>query len=537
MKSTAPRCVLALVLSLIAAGCGDVRRDDEDDDGGAADGGDDGGDDGAEGEFSISVAPARLFLRQGESASLEIMVEREAGFDEAIAVELAGLPSGVTGGTVEIGSRASSAAIELTAAGDATQGAIEVEVTGAAGALSRSAALRLLVAGPPGSLDLSFGEGGRVTYQRDGAASTGRGVLIQPDGAIVVTGTTGNPNTRALTVRFLPDGSVDQSFGEGGAVISDVGGRGAAESIASSGQRILVGGFAGTTDGNDDIALFGYTAAGEPDGGFGVDGVVVINTPFPFGAARDVVVAGDGSLLAIGEMSDFQTSSLEVVRFSAAGAQDADFRIARAETDPASAFLDREGRLVIAGNDVIAGQANFLVARYLSDGTPDASFNGDGFASVSVGADDFASAALEQDDGKLLVVGLVLSSGVAAPALVRLLASGGLDETFADFGTAFPPVGIHPFSAGFDGQGRPIVVGVETARAPARPAVARFSPDGAADETFGADGLATLDLPVDQVGGAASASGFAVDSDGRLVVTGHIGPDGDVAMVVARLWP
>ena len=162
MRSTAARRVLALMVTLMVGGCGDVRSDG--DDGGAADDGDDGGDggdDGAEGMFSIAVVPDRLLLRQGESASLEVTVEREAGFDEAIAVQLSGLPAGVAAGAVEIGSGASSSAIEVTAAGDATQGAIEAEVTGSAGELSRTAALRLLVAGPPGSLDLSFGEGGR----------------------------------------------------------------------------------------------------------------------------------------------------------------------------------------------------------------------------------------------------------------------------------------------------------------------------------------------------------------------------------------
>jgi uncharacterized delta-60 repeat protein len=69
-----------------------------------------------------------------------------------------------------------------------------------------------------GSLDTTFGNGGKV--QENGVAGIldEPNVLLQSDGKILVGTTKGNNVTRFELIRYNPDGSPDNSFGTGGSV-------------------------------------------------------------------------------------------------------------------------------------------------------------------------------------------------------------------------------------------------------------------------------------------------------------------------------
>ena len=78
-----------------------------------------------------------------------------------------------------------------------------------------------------GSLDTSFGPGGKVTVRFKGYFDSARAVAIQPDGKIVVggfemyywlIGPTGLNGSDIALVRLNSDGSLDTSFGSGGRV-------------------------------------------------------------------------------------------------------------------------------------------------------------------------------------------------------------------------------------------------------------------------------------------------------------------------------
>ncbi|HEX9527594.1 MAG TPA: hypothetical protein VF951_08845, partial [Streptosporangiaceae bacterium] len=58
-----------------------------------------------------------------------------------------------------------------------------------------------------GGLDPTFGNGGKVLTALGGGAD--QGAVLQPNGDIVIGGTTG-------LIRLLPNGSPDTSFGTGG---------------------------------------------------------------------------------------------------------------------------------------------------------------------------------------------------------------------------------------------------------------------------------------------------------------------------------
>ncbi len=70
-----------------------------------------------------------------------------------------------------------------------------------------------------GLADTSFGGTGKVMFV--GASGSGRGVLIQSDGKVVLTG---NLNSNYGLVRYNYDGTLDSTFGNGGMVSEDVNG-------------------------------------------------------------------------------------------------------------------------------------------------------------------------------------------------------------------------------------------------------------------------------------------------------------------------
>src|SRR5262245_44683704 len=129
-----------------------------------------------------------------------------------------------------------------------------------------------------GSLDTTFGSGGKVApeYTRCVGASTG--VAIQSDGKIVNAGfhlQTGACDHMALA-RYNSDGSLDTSFRSGGMVATDFGGsfdEATGVAIQTDG-KIVAAGFASEPGTGRDFALARYNSDGSLDTGFGSGGKV-----------------------------------------------------------------------------------------------------------------------------------------------------------------------------------------------------------------------------------------------------------------------
>ena len=299
-----------------------------------------------------------------------------------------------TGGKVltTIGSNAGAEALALQTDGKLV----------AAGFADEGGSLRFAVAryDPGGILDPSFGSGGTVTTAV-GDSAVAHAVAVQPDGNIVTVGYSMTAGNFDFTlVRYDASGNLDPTFGTGGTVVTDVGGDDLAQGVALQPDgRIVVGGFSSsspTSTADDRFALARYEADGTLDPTFGSAGTVV--TGFPGRIAALALLPG-GKILAAGE----------------------------------------------------ASPAGFGLARYSSDGSPDATFGMGGtvtsrFGNGTVGAfSDAAFALAIQPDGRILVAGRA-QPGYAAPffGLIRYEADGSLDRTFAPCAvvvTPFPPVG------------------------------------------------------------------------------------------------
>jgi uncharacterized delta-60 repeat protein len=79
---------------------------------------------------------------------------------------------------------------------------------------------------PNGSLDRGFGDGGIVTTNLDSdprAADEPFAVAVEPNGKIVVAGSSNYGAGKFALVRYRKNGSLDPSFGSGGKVVTTMG--------------------------------------------------------------------------------------------------------------------------------------------------------------------------------------------------------------------------------------------------------------------------------------------------------------------------
>jgi uncharacterized delta-60 repeat protein len=154
-----------------------------------------------------------------------------------------------------------------------------------------------------GSLDVTFGTGGRVTTAFGMSGSLANAVALQGDGKIVAAGDTdiGTQGAFALA-RYNPDGSLDPTFGTGGTVTTAFGtSSSSANAVALQGDgKIITAGVTETAPGAYVFALARYNPDGHLDATFGTDGTVTTAFGTIIAEAFAVALQGDGKIVAAG---------------------------------------------------------------------------------------------------------------------------------------------------------------------------------------------------------------------------------------------
>lgn len=309
--------------------------------------------------------------------------------------------------------------------------------------------------GRDGTLDAAFGTGGKVVTAVGAARATDQAhaVAVQPDGKILVGGLTATTGTDYdfLLVRYNADGSLDGTFGNGGKVITSFGASTDRINtiLVQDDGKIVVGGDSdqGTATGVD-FALARYNADGTLDAGFGNGGKAL--TPVRANASRDSVyaisfqtVGAEKRLVAVGGEGDFSA-----VRYLPNGQLDGSFgnggkvgAVFGSTIGAARAVVETaDHKLVLAGNTM----NDVALTRLNVDGTVDAGFGTAGkvVTALSAGNWDEATSLVRQADGKLIAGGWVYEGAGSAGnfAVMRYSADGALDAGFGNAGQVVTPV-------------------------------------------------------------------------------------------------
>jgi uncharacterized delta-60 repeat protein len=243
-----------------------------------------------------------------------------------------------------------------------------------------------------GSFDASFGSGGKVTTNFGGTYSAGYGVARAPDGKIVVAGIkefVGSGFDYDFAVaRYNSDGSLDTSFGAGGKVTTDFASTDDIPytvTVQADGKIVA----AGITDPGaaSNFGLVRYNLDGSLDASFGSGGKVVTDFGANFEAANSVTMQADGKIVVAG-FTFLGTFNVDfaLARYNSDGSLDTSFGIGGKVTtsfgsneDAISVVIQPDGKILVGGS-TSGGPgtgADFALVRYNSDGSLDTSFGND----------------------------------------------------------------------------------------------------------------------------------------------------------------
>jgi uncharacterized delta-60 repeat protein len=338
----------------------------------------------------------------------------------------------------------------------------------------------------PGALDTSFGSGGKKTVNF-GGSDAARVVLVQSNGRIVLAG--GGGAGSFCVVRLRTNGTLDTTFGSGGKKTIDFGGDNDSAfggALQADGKIVLAG------DSDFRVAVVRLRTNGALDASFEGDGKKLFSWG-PIGRAQAVVMAPNGKILVAG-FSGPEGGNIQVARLNANGLLDKTFGVGgRAAVDfggddfGLAMARQANGRILVTGRSTAAGA---VVARLRANGVLDPDFDGDGRVTLP-GAG--ANAVLVQLDRNIVVAGN--SIGSERMTVTRLKPNGSLDTTFGSGGTTtidFAPLADLAAGAALQPDGKIVVAGYSQGTEDV--AVARLNPNGSPDPTFGVGGKATVEF-------------------------------------------
>ena len=491
----------------------------------ACSGGGGGGGGGSSGQFLLAIGDSDLVTDGNGTAQTTVFVAR-ADYEGPVSIHLG--PNAPTGLTIDPlviaeGSTAGSLVFHKGAStplGGPTRFAI---VGSGNNGLVDDALIDLLVTGPSGALDATFGSGGAVAITFAGPASA-EGAVEMADDSVVLGGWADGDFALA---RVEADGVPFTGFGSNGTATLDFEG-GDDRAFALLRQvdgKLVLAGSAEESGGGFTMAMARFTADGELDTDFGTGGKVTIPAAGDEGVLHSIVQQDDGMLLGGGSALVGTTLTLTLVRFDASGAPDPTFGggdgiVHRPLGDGHSAALDVtvriDGLIIASGHSMDEDEQRWTVAYFDVDGSA--------LGPVETG---------EVTGGEAHAVAWTFEGFLAAgtqgagadEAFVAGLGLDGLtDNAFGggDGIVSFPGTAV---DMGVQADGR-VVIGGESA---GDFFVCRTTPLGDVDPTWGTAGMVTADLgaPDDTV------RAIHVSRDTRIFALG----ESDGRMAIARFWP
>jgi uncharacterized delta-60 repeat protein len=407
---------------------------------------------------------------------------------------------------------------------------------------------------PPGPLTSD----GMVMTDIGGGDDSANSIKVQEDGKIVVAGTTFNGTDNDITLlRYLENGQLDAGFGEDGIVIIDISNTDdhASHLFIQENGKMVVSGY--TFNGTDnDFALLRFQENGETDLTFGTGGSVVTDLLGTEGKGGTVLQLENGNYLLGGMVKSespctqgvftfdfvllqYLVNGLLDTSFGSNGFVLTDFQCDQDYGEILA--IQTDGKILLGGSIYISPAQDFSLARYLPDGTLDASFGTNGMVITELGDGyDFSKGILIQENpsGNIILSGAIFqeNSGGFNFGILRYLSNGDVDISFGTGG-----IQTVDFSNGIDvadgilklPNGNIILAGWAEIGSNRDYAVAMLFPNGSPNSNFGVGGKKTIDFGFGDDYGHAVCLG----KDGRILVGGSSFNGLDMDIAIAQFDP
>jgi uncharacterized delta-60 repeat protein len=239
----------------------------------------------------------------------------------------------------------------------------------------------------------------------------------------------GSSSRNIALIRYLPNGTLDSTFGTNGIVATQAGnnwGDYATDVAVQPDGKIIICGQASRTGPTAyDFVLVRYLPNGMLDTNFGSNGITFTDFGY-YDKANALAIQPDGKIVVTGEAT---YDGMVVARYLPDGALDTSFNHTGYLLKDNNGLplrgnkvlVQPDGKIVVGGNAYVTSSGNdrdFAVFRCLADGTPDAGFAPGGLYTIDLsnGGDDELSCLALQPDGKVLLGG----SAAGSFALIRL---------------------------------------------------------------------------------------------------------------------
>ncbi len=272
-----------------------------------------------------------------------------------------------------------------------------------------------------GAIDSSFGNGG-IVEESLGGYENPSGILVQPDGKIVVAGSTADNFKGVFTlyvVRYNEDGSHDLSFSNKG-ILQEF-----TDPIQPGGialqpdGKIIVGGDYEFSNANA-FFIKRYMKDGSGDKEFGNQGEALYKFPDPINSSYmySLALQADGKIVSAGSTyTSYFTGNATIVRFNADGSIDNQFGKGGSTITSLgdNTGIEIKDIAIQTSGKIIAGAltydgypftySNFASIQYTKDGAIDSSFATNGVQITSIDEQIDMNALALQKDGKYILGG------------------------------------------------------------------------------------------------------------------------------------
>lgn len=348
-------------------------------------------------------------------------------------------------------------------------------------------------------------------------------MVLQTDGKIILTGYS---NTDIAAVRYLPNGTLDPSFGSGGIVktaLRAVNVITSAIALQSDGKIVLAG---STNNGQtNDFAIIRYNNDGTLDGSFGKQGMVITSLSDGDDNATDVDIQSDGKIVVVGCCNNGSNTDFAAVRYNANGSLDPTYgkagivltSISSGDDQAVAMASQPDGKILLTGYS----NTNIATVRFNTNGTLDKSFGKNGIVITSVNSGEDESEDIKlQDDGKIVIAGKSNDGLNNDFALLRYNPNGSLDPTFGKGGIVVTSVRDGDDQAAalcIQSDGKIVAAGSSNNGLNYDFALIRYNKNGAIDLSFGKNGIVLTYIRE----GNDLASAVSTQSDGKILAGGN----------------